>query len=49
MNDKYIVLLYGNILTVLFDNDGKLTMKQIGELVGKDKSTIISLVNKLVF
>ena len=43
-----IVPSYGNILTVLFDNDGKLTMRQIGELVGKDKSTITSLVNKLV-
>ena len=45
LND--LVPSYGNILTVLYDNDGKLTMKEIGELIGKDKSTVTVLVNKL--
>ncbi|MBM7615526.1 MarR family winged helix-turn-helix transcriptional regulator [Alkaliphilus hydrothermalis] len=38
---------YGNILTALYDNNGKLSMKEIGQLIGKDKSTITALVNKL--
>ncbi|WP_425447316.1 MarR family winged helix-turn-helix transcriptional regulator [Dethiothermospora halolimnae] len=42
-----LVPSYGNILTVLYDNDGKLSMKEIGQLIGKDKSTITALVNKL--
>ncbi|MCA1075880.1 MarR family transcriptional regulator [Clostridium bowmanii] len=42
-----LVPSYGNILTVLFNNNGKLSMKEIGELIGKDKSTITALVNKL--
>ncbi len=42
-----LVPSYGNILTVLYDNDGKLSMKEIGELIGKDKSTITVLINKL--
>ncbi|MCT4621606.1 MAG: MarR family transcriptional regulator [Marinisporobacter sp.] len=43
-----LVPSYGNILTVLYDNDGKLSMKEIGQLIGKDKSTITALVNKLL-
>ena len=42
-----LVPSYGNILTVLYDNDGSLSMKEIGELLGKEKSTITTLVNKL--
>ncbi|MGK0466239.1 MarR family winged helix-turn-helix transcriptional regulator [Clostridium sp.] len=38
---------YGNILTVLYNNNGRLSMNQIGKTVGKDKSTITALVNKL--
>lgn len=38
---------YGNILTVLYDNGGKLTMSEIGKLIGKDKSTVTALVKKL--
>lgn len=45
LND--LVPSYGNILTALYDNDGKLSMKEIGELIGKDKSTVTPLVNKL--
>ncbi|MCT4661345.1 MAG: MarR family transcriptional regulator [Tissierellales bacterium] len=43
-----LVPSYGNILTVLYDNDGKMTMKEIGDLLGKDKSTITALVSKLM-
>lgn len=39
---------HGNILTALYENHGKLTMKKIAEIIGKDKSTITPLVNKLV-
>lgn len=42
-----LVPSYGNILTALYDNEGKLSMKEIGQLIGKDKSTITALVNKL--
>ncbi|MCK8058496.1 MULTISPECIES: MarR family winged helix-turn-helix transcriptional regulator [unclassified Fusibacter] len=42
-----LVPSYGNILTVLYDHDGKLSMKEIGELLGKEKSTITTLVSKL--
>lgn len=42
-----IVPAYGNILTVLYDNNGSLSMKEIGALLGKEKSTITTLVNKL--
>ncbi len=39
---------HGNILTALYENHGRLTMKKIAEITGKDKSTITPLVNKLV-
>jgi MarR family transcriptional regulator, organic hydroperoxide resistance regulator len=39
---------HGNILTALYENSGKLTMKRIAEITGKDKSTITPLVNKLL-
>jgi len=39
---------HGNILTALYENNGKLTMKRIAEITGKDKSTITPLVNKLL-
>ena len=46
-----LVASYGNILTVLYNNNSnnneKLSMKEIGDLIGKDKSTITALVNKL--
>jgi len=42
-----IVPSYGNILTVLYDHNRSLTMKEIGALLGKEKSTITTLVNKL--
>ncbi len=46
LND--LVPSYGNILTVLYDNDGILSMKEIGNLIGKDKSTVTALCNKLI-
>lgn len=39
---------HGNILTALYENQGRLTMKEIAETIGKDKSTITPLVNKLL-
>lgn len=39
---------HGNILTALYENNGKITMKQIAQIIGKDKSTVTPLVNKLV-
>jgi len=43
-----LVPSYGNILTVLYNNNGILSMNEIGQLLGKDKSTITALVNKLL-
>lgn len=42
-----IVPAYGDILTALYINNGILKMNQISDLVGKDKSTITVLVNRL--
>lgn len=47
-NLEDLIPSHGNILTALYENDEKLTMKQIAEIIGKDKSTITPLVNKLV-
>lgn len=38
---------HGNILTNLFDAKQKMTMKDIAWKIGRDKSTVTSLVNKL--
>jgi DNA-binding MarR family transcriptional regulator len=38
---------HGNILTSLYENGGSLKMNQMAEIIGKDKSTVTSLVNKL--
>lgn len=46
LND--LIPSHGNILTSLYDHDSKLTMKQIAKRIGKDKSTVTPLVNKLV-
>lgn len=45
---KDLVPSHGNILTVLYEHNGKLTMKEISKLIGKDKSTVTALVNKLL-
>jgi len=39
---------HGNILTNLYDNQDKMTMKEIAQRIGRDKSTVTALVNKLV-
>ncbi|MCC3866405.1 MarR family transcriptional regulator [Terrisporobacter petrolearius] len=39
---------HGNILTALFESDKSLTMKEISNKIGKDKSTVTALVNKLI-
>lgn len=50
LNEKELYDLvpsYGNILTVLYDHNGKMSMKEIGLLLGKEKSTITAIVDKL--
>ena len=46
MND--LIPSHGNILTALYENNERLTMKKIAEIIGKDKSTVTPLVNKLL-
>lgn len=46
LND--LIPTHGNILTALYESDGNLTMKEISRKIGKDKSTVTSLVNKLI-
>ncbi|MVO75334.1 MarR family transcriptional regulator, partial [Paeniclostridium sordellii] len=46
LND--LIPTHGNILTALYESDGKLTMKEISNKIGKDKSTVTALVNKLI-
>lgn len=51
MKEKNIADLvpsHGNILTVLYESqEGQLKMKEIADKIGKDKSTVTALVNKL--
>ncbi|MGL5979057.1 MAG: MarR family winged helix-turn-helix transcriptional regulator [Erysipelotrichaceae bacterium] len=39
---------HGNILTSLYESGGALTMKDIALRIGKDKSTVTSLINTLL-
>ena len=39
---------HGNILTALYEADEALTMKDIAKKIGKDKSTVTVLINKLI-
>ncbi len=43
-----IITSHGNILTALYDNGGKLAMNEIAKIIGKDKSTVTPLINKLL-
>lgn len=43
-----LVVSHGNILDTLYDNDGKLTMKEISEGINRSKSTVTQLVDKLL-
>ncbi|MDU4752141.1 MAG: MarR family transcriptional regulator, partial [Clostridium butyricum] len=36
------------VLTSLYESDRKLTMKEIAKKIGKDKSTVTPLINKLI-
>jgi len=47
-NIQNIVPSHGSILSVLYQSNGKLTMKEIAKLIRRDKSTVTSLCNKLV-
>lgn len=40
---------HGSILTVLYNHEGPLTMKEIAEKIGKDKSTVTVLINTLLY
>lgn len=42
-----IIPSHGNILANLYDHQEKMTMKDIAERIGKDKSTVTQLVRKL--
>lgn len=39
---------HGNILTVLYENGDKMPLNEIAKRIGRDKSTVTPLVNKLV-
>lgn len=39
---------YGTILSILYDNNGRITMNNIGKLTGKKKSTLTDMIKKLV-
>jgi len=43
-----LVVSHGNILDILYDNDGKLTMKEISEGIDRSKSTVTQLVDRLL-
>lgn len=43
-----LVVSHGNILDILYENNGKLTMKEISEGIHRSKSTVTQLVDKLI-
>lgn len=43
-----LVVSHGNILDILYDNNGRLTMKEISEGINRTKSTVTQLVDKLL-
>lgn len=47
-NIEGLVVSHGNILDILYDNNGKLTMKEISEGIKRSKSTVTQLVDKLL-
>jgi len=46
LND--LIPTHGNVLTALYESSEKLTMKDIAQIISKDKSTVTPLINKLV-
>lgn len=45
---EHIIPSHGNILTVLYENGQKMPLNEISKKIGRDKSTVTPLVNKLV-
>lgn len=43
-----LVVSHGNILDILYDNNGRLTMKEISKGINRSKSTVTQLVDKLL-
>jgi len=43
-----LVVSHGNILDILYENNGKLTMKEISEGIDRSKSTVTQLVDRLL-
>lgn len=43
-----LVASHGNILDILYENNGRLTMKEISEGIDRSKSTVTQLVEKLL-
>lgn len=43
-----LIPTHGNILTALYESNKPLTMTEIASKIGKDKSTVTSLIHKLV-
>ena len=43
-----LVVSHGNILDILYNNNGKLSMKEICEGINRSKSTVTQLVDKLL-
>lgn len=43
-----LVVSHGNILDILYENNGKLTMKEISEGISRSKSTVTQLVDRLL-
>lgn len=43
-----LVISHGNILDILYNNNGRLTMKEISEGINRSKSTVTQLVDKLL-
>lgn len=39
---------YGSILSLLYLNEGKLSMKEVADLIGRDKSTVTHLITRLI-
>jgi len=47
-NIEGLIPSHGNILTTLYESNEELSMKEIANRIGKDKSTVTALINKLV-
>lgn len=43
-----LVVSHGNILDILYENNGKLTMKEISEGIDRSKSTVTQLIDRLL-